>query len=225
MLQLVRAAVHGNPPVLQHVSIIRHVQRGGRELLHQQHRDSFVLQPRDDPEHFFHQDGRQAHRRFVQQHQFRIQHHGAGHGQHLLFAAGQRAGQLVAAFLQAREQVHGAAQVGLHVAFGPAARQARKGAQQQVVGHRQGREHPPSLGRVRQPQPRDAVGFEPVYTLAAQRDLARGGADHARQRPHGGGLAGAVGADQRHHLGLGHLHADTVQHFDFAVARFQILDR
>ena len=55
-------------------------------------------------------------RRLVEQQQLRPAHQRAADGQHLLLAAGQRAGQLRAALLQARKQVVDALEVGLDLA-------------------------------------------------------------------------------------------------------------
>jgi len=49
------------------------------------------------------EDGREAHRRFVEQHDIGVEHHGAGHREHLLFATEQGAGKWLAPLLQARE--------------------------------------------------------------------------------------------------------------------------
>ena len=51
------------------------------------------------PVELFDDEGRQPHRKLVQQEQPRAGRHGTGQGQHLLFAARQRPGMLVTAFL------------------------------------------------------------------------------------------------------------------------------
>ena len=55
-------------------------------------------------EHLLHHQRRQPGRRLVHQQQFRLGHQRAADRAHLLLAAGQRAGQLLAAVLQARKQ-------------------------------------------------------------------------------------------------------------------------
>src|SRR6218665_24179 len=70
----------------------------------------------------------------------------------------------------------------------------------------------------------DGVGVEPVYAPARHGDCAGAGFDHAGDGAHGGGLAGAVGADQRHHLATGHVQRDAVQYLHFAVAGFEVPD-
>ena len=47
---------------------------------------------------------REAKRRLIEQQQLRVRHQGAADGEHLLLAAGERAGDLTEPLLQAREQ-------------------------------------------------------------------------------------------------------------------------
>src|SRR5215467_3074181 len=66
----------------------------------------------------------------------------------------------------------------------------------------------------------------PVDQLAPL-ELHRAGAlaDDAHDRLERRGLAGAVAAEQRHHLAGAHLEADAVQHVRLAVPGLQVLDR
>jgi hypothetical protein len=52
----------------------------------------------------------------------------------------------------------------------------------------------------------------PGQVMAGHPDLARVGPDQGGQDVHGGGLAGAVGAEQREDRSLGNLQVDAVQH-------------
>mmetsp|Transcript_5523 Transcript_5523/g.13342 ORF Transcript_5523/g.13342 Transcript_5523/m.13342 type:complete len:248 (+) Transcript_5523:1701-2444(+) len=217
-------SVHRDAAVLQHIAIVGHLQRRGGELLDQQHGHAPRLQAFDDAEDLVDQDGRQAHGRFVEQHHLGVEHHRAGHGQHLLLTAGQRAGQLQAPLLQAGKQLQRPLQVAGDVALGPLAGVARKGAQAQVVGDGHRREHAPAFRRVGQAAAGDVIALKAVDAAVVQRDLAAGGLDHAADGPHGGGLAGAIGADQGHDLPLGHLQRDAVQDLDLAVAGAEVLD-
>ena len=65
----------------------------------------------DDVEDLLDQDRRQAHRRLVQQQHARLGHQRAADGEHLLLAAGERAGHLARALLEPREQVEDALEV------------------------------------------------------------------------------------------------------------------
>ena len=76
------------------------VQGGAGVLLHQQDGGAVLVQLLDDIKNLLHQDGRQAHGRLVQHQQLGVAHQGAAHGQHLLFSAGQRSGDLLAALFQ-----------------------------------------------------------------------------------------------------------------------------
>jgi hypothetical protein len=89
---------------------------------------------------------------------------------------------------------------------------------------KRGKEHPPAFRRMRQAQLGDVVGLKPGDVLAPEGDLALGRRDHSADGAHGGGLAGAIAADQRHDLALGHLQRNAVQHFDLAVACMQVRD-
>ena len=212
--------MHRNAAVLQHVAVVRHLERRCGKLLHQQHGHATRLEVADDAEHLFHQDGRQAHGGFVQQHDFRVEHDRACHGQHLLLATRQGARKLGAPLFEAGEQVHGALQITLHVALGAAASQARKGTQNQVVGDRHGGKHAPAFGRVRQAQLGDGERLHAVGARAVEADFAGGGRDHAGDSAHGGGFASAVGADQGDHFALGHFHGNAMQNLHFAVTGF-----
>jgi hypothetical protein len=57
-----------------------------------------------------------------------------------------------------------------------------------------------------------------------QTDFTGRGFDHAADGAHGGGLAGAVGADQGNHLALGHVDGDAMQDADLAITGFEVLN-
>ena len=65
----------------------------------------FFRHARNGAQQLFHDDGRQAFKGLVEQQQLGVQHQGAGHGQHLLFAAGQLVAKIAFAFGQTREQL------------------------------------------------------------------------------------------------------------------------
>ena len=73
-------------------------------LLDQRDRDALGLEPADDAEDLLDDHRRQAERGLVDQQDARLAHHAAAHRDHLRLAARERAGQLGAALLQAREQ-------------------------------------------------------------------------------------------------------------------------
>ena len=72
-------------------------------LLDQKDGDAFVVQHLDDLADLRHHARHQAFGRLVEQDDFRLQHHGARDGEHLLLAARQRAAGLVAPLRQNRK--------------------------------------------------------------------------------------------------------------------------
>ena len=128
--------MHSYAAVLQHVAVVGDVQRGGGELLDQQHGDALALEAANDVEYLFDQDRGKAHRRLVEQHHLGIQHQRTGNGQHLLLAARERPRQLVTPLDQAREHFHRLVEVGVDVAARSRPGVARKSAEADVVRHR-----------------------------------------------------------------------------------------
>ena len=63
-----------------------------------------AVQVADRVEDLVDQDGREAHRRLVEEQDLGVGHQAAAHGQHLLLATAERPGDLVLALLEAREQ-------------------------------------------------------------------------------------------------------------------------
>jgi hypothetical protein len=59
--------------------------------------------------------------------------------------------------------------------------------------------------------------------LSAPSDLAGVGCQHAEDHPHGGGLAGAVGADEPEHLPLTDREGEVVEGDQLAIAAGQAL--
>ena len=106
-------------------------------LLHQQHSGAGFVDLLDDAEDFLHQDGGQAHGRLIHHQQLWMAHQRAAHGQHLLLAAGQGAGILLHALLQAGKMREHHVQILLR--FGAAA--AGISAHFQVFHHRHGGEY------------------------------------------------------------------------------------
>ena len=108
---------HHDATGLQQVRVLGEFQRQTGVLLDQQDADAGVLaNPAQDAENLLHDQRRQAERRLIQQQQARAQHQGAGNRQHLLLAAGQGAGLLFEAFLQPREVVENAFEIGRRLA-------------------------------------------------------------------------------------------------------------
>ncbi len=156
-------------------------------------------------------DRREAEADLVAQQQARVRHQRAADRGHLLLAAGERGAGLMPPLLEHREQRedrldrpgpgHGAA----------------VGADQQVLLDGQRRKQPPALGHQRDAEAHDLGRAERADRLAAEINAP----GLARQQPGDGleigGLAGAVGADDRHGLALIEPRVDAEQRLKVAV--------
>ena len=85
---------------LQHIGVVRYLQRHVGVLLVQQHRDALLVDRADDVEDLPHHNGGKAKARLGQQQQPGLAQQGTAYGQHLLLAAGEGACALPAALLQ-----------------------------------------------------------------------------------------------------------------------------
>ena len=101
--ELFARAAEADGAGLHHVGPVGHGEGHLRVLLHEQYRGAVLVQAADDIEYLLDQDGRKAHRRLVEHEQLGLGHERAAHGEHLLLAAGEGAGHLGAALLEARE--------------------------------------------------------------------------------------------------------------------------
>ena len=178
-------------PGFQQVGVVGQVQRQAGVLLDQQHADAvFLVDAAHDAEDLGHDQRRQAEGGLVQQQQLGPQHQRAADGQHLLLAAGQRAGLLVAPLLQDRE----AREHALHVLHHLGLVAAHVGAQAQVLLDRQAGEGAAPVGHVGHAHAHHGLGGLADQLLAVEQDAAAG-LDHLAQRAQRGRLAGAVGAE------------------------------
>ena len=151
----------------------------------------------DDAEDRLDQDGRESHGRLVEQQQARARHQRAADGQHLLLAARERAALLRDALAQPREE-----------------REARARGRRRSPS-RSARAKAPSSrfsstlmrGKMRRPSGDCAMPRRTMRSVGSVSIALAVEADGAAPRPHGaedraqrGGLARAVGADQRDDL-------------------------
>ena len=121
-------------------------------------------------------------------------------GEHLLLAAGQVAGGLVASLAQDREELDGAGPGGLgalRVVLAP-----QPAGQAQVLVHGEGREDARPAGHLHDAPGGDLVRRGVGDVGPVEDDRAAVGLDHAADGLQQGGLAGAVGAEQGHDLAL-----------------------
>ena len=115
--------------------------------------------------------------------------------------------------MQAREQGEHALEVGRD----RRAVRPREGAELQVLEHRHPREDPPALRRLRDAQADDAVGRERVEAVAVETHATAARPHGAEDGPERRGLAGAVGADERHDLARRDGERDPAERPDVAV--------
>src|SRR5215471_1357899 len=103
--ELGRRAVDDHTPAVQHDDVVGDVEHELGVLLHEHDRESLRLQSPDGGHHLADDLRRQALRRLVHQEHARVRHQGAPDREHLLLAARERAGDLLAALAQPREKL------------------------------------------------------------------------------------------------------------------------
>ena len=163
-------------------------------------------------------DRRETERRLVEQHHLGPRHQGPRHRQHLLLAAREAAGALVASFVQHGIDLEPLRHVGVDLLV-----LADEGTDTQVVLDGEFGERAASLRDVLEAPPHDVGRALADELLAAQLDAARG-LDHARHRPQRGGLAGTVGTEDHDDLAVVDMEVEPVQHLDRPVPAAQGLD-
>src|SRR3989344_5358480 len=215
-----RAGVfHHDAAVLQHVAVVRCIERHVGVLLHQQDGGAaLTVDAHHDLEDLLGQLRRQTQAGFIKQDQVGVGHERAADRQHLLLAAREQTGVLRSALLEDGK-------VGidrLHVARHAVTIAARVGAHEQVVAHREQREHLAPLGHVHQALLHDVrwipggdvLAFELHRTLARVDDAADGFED--------GGLARAIGTEHGGDLASTHLQAHAADGLDGAVGALDV---
>jgi hypothetical protein len=98
------------------------------------------------------------------------------------------------------------------VAVGP-----HEGPQLEVLEHRHAREDATALGRLGDPEAHDAIGGEPVETMAIEGHAAAPGGNGTQDRLQRRRLPGAVGADQGDDLPALHGQRQATQRADVAI--------
>src|SRR6266851_966891 len=131
---------------LQHVAAARGLERVARVLLDQEHAHARIVDGADGAKDVLHDHRGEAERGLVEAEKFWLRHHGAAERQHLLLAAGERAGILRGAFGEAREHRKDVADQRAHAAGIAAMLEA---AQLEVLAHGEERKDAASLGNER----------------------------------------------------------------------------
>ena len=147
-------------------------------------------------------------------------HNGPSHGQHLLLTAREGACDLITALCQPGEP----GVDGLQICFKLLLVLFAVSAHEQVLIDGQFLEDPAAFGNLGHAQMDDLMTGSLGDILAVEGDRAGLLGDQTHHALHGGGLAGAVGTDQRHDLALVDLKADALQRADNAIVDFKILN-
>jgi hypothetical protein len=137
-----------------------------------------------------HDNRGQAEAHLVEHQQLRLAAERPRDGQHLLLAAGQQPGLASAQLAQRREVVERGVHLGLAV----------QAVQPEVLGHCQAEEDPAVVRDVREAKPRPRGRGDPREVGTVQADCPAGWLQQSRDRAQRGGLAGAVGAEERDDL-------------------------
>src|SRR5690606_2800445 len=186
----------------------------------QQDRGALRLQLRDGRHDLLHHDRRETHGGLVEHQQLGLGHEGPAHGEHLLLTAGEGSGGLLAALPEDGEQVVGALDVLLDARLVA----AQEGTEAEVVLDGHAREDVPPLGGVGEPVRHDVVGRDLLQRPAVEPDLTADRLQQAGQGPQGGGLPGAVGADESDHFAGLDLEGDALDGLDLAVGDLEVFD-
>ena len=200
--------------------VVRDVERGPCVLLHHQHGDpALLVEAADDGEDVADEDGRQAERGLVEQHDLRPRHESARDGEHLLLPAGERARGLAKPLAEDREVAEYHLQVLVHAVVVSRIRPHRE-----VLTDGEQRKHLPALGHVHDALAHDPVRIAALDGLPGQANLALLGVHDAGDGPKQGGLPGSVRAQHRDDPPLRHVEAHTANRHDRSVEALEIAD-
>ena len=104
--QLLGLAVHDDLARFEDVAVLGDRQRHHGVLFDQQHRHALLIDVDDDVANLFDQHRGETERRFVENEEFGVGHERTADGEHLLLAARQVAGGLLAPLGQDGEEIH-----------------------------------------------------------------------------------------------------------------------
>ena len=159
-------------------------------------------------------------RGFVEHKAIGLAHQGPRDGEHLLFAAAERAGLLFDAFREPGKNGENLLQVGCRFLFAF----AEVGAHAEVFEDGQVGKNHPTLGRLRQPAGDDLVRGESLDIRALEDNLTGGGFEDAGDGAEGRCFSGAVRTNERDDLALGDIQGDPVEGPDGAIRDRKIAD-
>ena len=140
-------------------------------------------------------------------------HKGAAQGQHLLFAAGERAAGLADALAQDGEELEDV----FHVVRYALLVRAQEGAEVKVFPHREFGENEAAFGNLGDAPLDDLRSRELLDGLSVEENLAAAGMNDAAYGHEGGGLAGAVGPYERDDFAVLDFEGNVPQSLNLAV--------
>src|SRR5205809_5525012 len=218
--ELGRGSAPDDLALLEDVVRVRDPCQRGEVFVDQQNRLPACLETRDAAPDLRPDEWREPLRRLVEDEQARVRHEGAPDREHLLLPAGERAAEDALTLGELGKEVEDRLdrpRVG-------AAAAVRRG-RHEILAHREVRKDLAALRHEADPDLRDAVGRQPVDRPAQETDLAGLQPYDPHDGAHGGRLAHAVPAEERHHLARLDLEADAEEHLAHAVRRLDRLDR
>src|SRR5262249_13728917 len=218
--ELARRAASHQASDLEEVSVVGDLQGLACVLLDHEDRQAARVDLPDLVEEAVQNLRRQAERGLVQEEESRPRHQGAGDREHLLLAAGERAGELCLSLAQPREQREDLVQSGpelLTVDPGE-----RPHLEVLVDGERG--EKLAALGDPRDAHLVDPVRRQPLDPSSQELDRPRARLDEPEDCLDGAALAGAIGAEDGADLALGNLEVDPLDSADGAVGDLEPRD-
>src|SRR5690606_25020192 len=218
VLQLVAGPVEDDAAVVHHIAIVALADRSMGILFDEENRQPFVaLDLADHLKELLDQNGREAHRRFIQHQDARARHHCSCDEQHLHFTAREKSRRPLQKIGEAGEVVKDLFTV---LAYACAVFSKMR-ADHQILFDSQMLEDLAALENLNDTSVEDIsrVAVGDVFTIqqdASRRYLAKIRVEQARDCPERCGLAGAVRSQQNHHLAIRNLQIDGSQHLDDA---------
>ncbi len=218
LLDVLRRAGHHHPAGLQHVGVVGKIERERGVLLDQEHAHLLLaVDQAHDAEDLLHHERREPERRLVEEKQARSQHQRAADREHLLLAAGQRAGLLLLPFLQARK----VAVDHREIVRDAGAVAAGMGAETEILLGGELEESAAAIRHMGDAAACDLLGPAAIDAIGGKDDLAAC-THHAADGAQGRGLAGAVGAEDGGDAALLDREVDAVQDLGLRIERTQI---
>ena len=175
------------------------------------------MQLLDDAENLIHQNRGQAHGGLIQHQELGPAHQRPRHGQHLLLAAGEGAGNLLFPLPEAGKALEHFLDRAGDFLLGPAV-----GAHFQVFPDGHLLEDPAALRAEAEPLIDHPGSARSAHGHAVQGNGALPGPEQAGDGVEGRGFPGAVGTDQGHDFPLMHLQGDSLDGVNRAVVHMQI---